>query len=429
MRSSLIALALVLIGVAAGAGVSRGASTAGPKLVSAPLAVGAPVVGQRLTALHGTWSGAGAIAYHYQWYRCDSGAAHCSSLHGSTAPSYRLVTADVTRTIGVTVTATDTSGKASAYASVVGLVAPATATFVSTVQPAVTGAVQQGRTLQVDNGAWSGSPTSFTYSWSRCNANGRICTPIVGATAATYVVTSQDVGHALVVLVTASSGGATAAALSARATGATAGGTGTTTTTTTTSASGPRNTVAPTVAGSAVQGSQLTATAGTWTGSGTVGYAYQWYRCDAAGAHCASIHGSTLASYKLVAQDVSHTIGLTVNATDSAGKRSAYASLLGPVVAAGSSLIATVQPAITGTGAAGKPITVSTGTWSPAATAYSYAWQRCNANGRICAPIAGATLATYTVVAADSGHRLLAVVQATSGSNSATTFSKSLLAP
>jgi hypothetical protein len=424
----LLVLALVLVGVAAGAGVSRGASAAGPRLVSAPVAVGAPVVGQRLTALRGTWSGSGTIAYHYQWYRCDPGAAHCSSIHGATGPSYRLVAADATRTTGLTVTATDSTGKTSAYASVVGPAAPATATFVSTVQPEVTGTVQQGRTLQVDNGAWSRSPTSFAYSWSSCNANGRICIPIAGASAATYVVTSQDVGHALVVLVTAtSSGGATAAALSATATGASAGTT--TTTTTTTPTAGPRNTAAPTVTGSAVQGSKLTATAGTWSGSGTVRYAYQWYRCDAAGAHCSSIHGATVGTYKLVPQDVSHTIGLTVSATDSAGKKSAYASLLGPVVAAGSSLIATVQPTITGTGATGKPVSVSTGTWSPAASAFSYAWQRCNANGRICTPISGATLATYTVVAADSGHQLLALVQATSGSNSAKTFSKSLLVP
>jgi len=420
----LIGLALVLIGVAAGAGVSRGASAAGPTLVGAPAAVGAPVVGQRLTALRGTWSGATTIAYHYQWYRCDSSAAHCSSIHGATGPSYKLVNADATHTIGLTVNATDSSGTASGYASVVGLVAPATATFVSTVQPSVSGAVQQGRTLQVDNGAWSSSPTSFTYSWARCNQNGRLCTPISGATAATYVATAQDVGHALVVLVTASSGTATAAALSAVATAAQ---TGTSTTTSTTS--GPRNTAAPIVTGSAVQGSQLMGTAGTWVGSGTVSYAYQWYRCDSTGAHCSSIHGATVASYKLVAPDISHTMGLTVNATGSLGKASAYASLVGPVVASGSSLIATAQPTVTGSGATGKPVSVSNGTWSPVPTAYSYAWQRCNANGRICAPIAGATLSTYTVVAADSGHRLLAIVQATPGTNSAKTFSKSLLVP
>ena len=425
MRPPFIALALVLIGVAAGAGVSRGASSAGPTLVSAPVAVGAPVVGQRLTALRGTWSGAATISYHYQWYRCDPSVAHCSSIHGATGPSYRLGTADATRTIGLTVSATDSSGTASAYASAVGLVAPATAAFVSTVQPLVGGAVAQGRTLQVDNGAWSRSPVSFSYSWSRCNQNGRVCAPITGATQASYAATAADVGHALVVLVTASAGGATAAALSAATTGATAG----TATTTTTTSSGLRNTVAPNVTGSAVQGSQLTATAGAWTGAGTITYAYQWYRCDNAGAHCASIHGATVATYKLTTQDTAHTIGLTVNATNSTGKASAYASLVGPIVAPGSPLVSTVQPFVTGTGAAGKPVSVSTGTWSPKPTAYSYVWQRCNANGRICAPITGATLSTYTVTAADSKHQLLAIVQATSGSNTAQTFSKSVLAP
>jgi uncharacterized protein YukE len=426
MRSLLIALALVLVGIAAGAGVSQGASTAGPTLVAGPVAVGAPVVGQRLTALRGTWSGSGAISYKYQWYRCDSNVAHCSSIHGATGPSYRVVTADAAKTIGLTVNATDSSGTASAYASAVGLVVPTTAAFVSTVQPSVTGAVQTGRTLQVDNGAWSKSPTSFTYSWLRCNPNGRICAPIASATAATYAVTAADQGHALVALVTASSGTATAAALSAAAKGVSEG---TGTTTTTTSTLGPKNTVSPAVTGSAVQGSQLAGAPGTWTGSGTVSYAYQWYRCDTTGAKCSSVHGATAATYKLAAADAAHTIGLTVNATDTAGKASAYASLVGPIVAPGSPLIATVQPTVSGNGAVGKPISVTTGTWSPAATAYSYAWQRCNANGRICAPIANATLATYTVVAADSGHRLLAIVQATSGNNSAKTFSKSLLAP
>jgi hypothetical protein len=426
MRASLIAFALVLVGVAAGAGVSRGASAAGPALLSVPAAVGAPVAGQRLTALHGTWRGSGTISYRYQWYRCDSSAGHCSSIHGATGPSYRLVAADTTHSIGLTVNATDSSGTASGYASAVGLVATATATFVSTVQPVVIGAVQKGRTLRVDNGAWSKSPTSFTYSWLRCNQNGRICTPIAAAAAASYVATSADLGHALVALVTASSGGATATALSAVATATTASTGGTTTTT---ASARPKKTSAPVVTGSAVAGSLLTGTSGTWSGSGTISYAYQWYRCDAAGAHCSTIHGATAATYKLAAQDATHTMGLTVNARDTAGKATAYASLVGPVAAAGASLIATAQPAVSGTGASGKPVSVTTGTWSPAATAYSYAWQRCNANGRICVPIAGATLATYSVVAADSRHQLLAIVQATSGNNSAKTFSQSLLAP
>src|SRR5207237_5900606 len=48
-------------------------------------------------------------------------------------------------------------------------------------------------------------------------------------------------------------------------------------------------------------------------------------------------------------------------------------------------------------------------------TAFGYQWQRCNPNGRLCAPIAGATASTYSATADDSGHRLLAIVHATAG--------------
>jgi hypothetical protein len=420
VRSLPIAGAIALSALVAGVSASRGADAAGPTVTNAPVAIGAPVVGQRLTALHGAWSGAGTISYHYQWYRCDGQAAHCSSIHGATAPSYRVVAADATHTIGLTVGATDSSGKANAYASVVGLVAPASAGLVSTLQPAATGEVKAGSSVQVDNGAWSKTPTAFTYSWLRCNANGRICVPIAGAVAASYTVTADDAGHALVAAVTASSGAAGVTALSSIATAAAA--------TSPPAGGGPQASTEPTVTGSAVTGGQLTGSAGTWSGSGTITYAYQWYRCDTTGAHCSSIHGATAATYKLVAADATHTIGLTVNTTDSTGVASAYANLVGPVAAAGAPLLATAQPAISGTAELGKTLTTSTGTWSPTPTAYTYAWQRCNANGRICASIAGATEAKYTVTAADSGHRLVAIVGASSGAGKATAFSRAILA-
>lgn len=394
-------------------------------MVAAPSAVGAAVVGQRLTAERGTWSGSATIEYHYQWHRCDAAAAHCSSIHGATAPSYRLVPADAAHTIGLTVNAADSSGTASAYASVVGPVASASATFVSTVQPSATGTVKQGQTVQVDSGAWSRTPTTVSYSWLRCNQNGRTCTLIANATADAYTVTADDVGHALVALVTVSSRDAILGALSTAATAETSAGGGTTTTTT---PPGPLNAIAPSVTGSAVQGSRLVGAPGTWSGSGMIDYAYQWYRCDSTGAHCSSIHGATAATYTLVALDLAHTMGLTVNATDGAGKTSAYASLVGPIVTAGAPLVAAAQPTITGSAVSGKPLTVSTGTWSSTPTAYSFAWQLCNANGRICSPLAGARSASYTVTATDRGHRLLAVVQASSGAGSASTLSTNVLA-
>jgi fibronectin-binding autotransporter adhesin len=418
VRSLPIACGLALAALVAGVSASRGANAAGPTATSIPTAIGAPVIGQRLTALHGGWNGAGTLAFHYQWYRCDNQAAHCSSIHGATAPSYRIVAADATHTIGLTVGATDTSGTASAYASIVGPVAPASAAFVSTVQPAATGKVTQGGTVQVDTGAWSIKPTAFTYSWLRCNANGRICTPIAGADAAGYTATAGDAGHALVAAVTATAGAGRVTALSTVATAATA--------TSPPTGGGPAASIEPAVTGSNVVGGRLIGSAGTWSGSGTISYAYQWYRCDATGAHCSSIHGATVATYALASADAAHTIGLTVNATDKTGVSSAYASLVGPVAAAGAALVATAQPAVTGTARAGASLTVSTGTWSQAPTAYAYAWQRCNANGRICTAITGATAAKYTVTAADSGHRLLAIVEAASGSNKTAAFSRAL---
>ena len=105
-----------------------------------------------------------------------------------------------------------------------------------------------------------------------------------------------------------------------------------------------------------------------------------------------------------------------MRATDSIGTASAYASLVGPIAAAGSPLAASAQPAVSGSPAPGSTLTASAGTWSPGAVeAYTYAWHRCNANGRICAPIPNATNAAYTVTAADTGHALVAVITAASG--------------
>ena len=42
---------------------------------------------------------------------------------------------------------------------------------------------RQGQTLQARSGGWSAAPASLAYQWQRCNANGRLCTPIAGATA------------------------------------------------------------------------------------------------------------------------------------------------------------------------------------------------------------------------------------------------------
>jgi fibronectin type 3 domain-containing protein len=371
---------------------------AGPTSASPPSVTGSLQQGAKLTATAGTWSGTGTITYAYQWYRCDVNGAHCSSIHGATKGTYTVVVKDVGQTIGLTVRATDTTGTTAAYAPLAGLIAAPGTTPVATKQPPLSGEPIVGQGLQVEAGAWSTSPTTLTYAWLRCNVNGRLCTAVTGATTDTYNVTGVDSGHVLLAAVTA--GKQTVLSLSAGvvrvAPGPVAGG-------------------RPAVAGTLQQGRQLTATAGTWSGSGTITYAYQWYRCDASGAHCSSIHGSTKGTYTQVAADVGHTIGLTVRATDATGTTPAYSSLAGLVAAKTATLAPTVQPTLAGTASVGQALTVTPGTWSGSPTTFTYAWLRCNANGRLCTAIAGATAASYTLSADDSGHTIVATLTATAG--------------
>jgi hypothetical protein len=386
------------------------AGTALPVSSTPPLVAEVIRQGSRLTGSTGSWSSSAALAYGYQWYRCDASGAHCKSIHGATQITYTQVEKDVGQTLGFAVTAGSGSSKTTAYASLVGPVAAAAATFASSGQPALTGTPTDGQTLQASTGNWTQTPASVTYQWQRCNPNGRLCTPIAGATAQTYTAGASDTGHALLVVVHASLGNAAQDALSL-ATRAIA------------PAPGPSSSAPPAVTGIAQQGKQLTGTAGTWSGSGTISYAFQWYRCDPTGAHCKSIHGATRATYTAVAADAGQTITLAVRATDANGTQSAYAGLAGLVAAAGSTVVATAQPAISGSAQQGQTLQVSNGTWSQAAATFTYQWQRCNPNGRLCTPITGATAGTYVVAPADAGHSLLAVVQATAGGVAQATLS------
>ena len=323
----------------------------------------------------------------YQWYRCAPDASHCVSIHGAKAGGYRLGIKDVGKAIALTMKAADGTPT---YVPAVGPVASKAAKLAATVQPTITG----DRTLTVDNGSWSATPSGYTYAWLRCNANGRICVAVGGATHATYTPTADDVGHALAVRITATAGSTAQSALSV-------------VTPPIVAPSGPVPSADPSMTGTAKQGQRLAALPGTWTGSGAVTFAYQWYRCDARVAHCVSIHGATAAGYTLGARDVGKTLALTVTATDAVASVSKFVSAVGPVGADTATLVSTVQPKLT---AAGAKLTTDNGAWSLGAASFTYQWLRCNLNGRACTPIAGATHQTYTRTADDTAHALVAVV-------------------
>ena len=175
----------------------------------------------------------------------------------------------------------------------------------------------------------------------------------------------------------------------------------------------PVNTGVPTISGALTVGQPVTASNGTWTGTPPPSFADQWQRCDAAGSNCVDIAGATAATYVLQAADVGGTLRVRVTATNAAGTASA--------TSAATALIATVpsntgRPSIVGAAILGSTLTASAGAWigSPTPT-FAFQWERCDAAGNGCTPLAGATSQTYAIQAADEGATLRIHV---TGSNS-----------
>ena len=185
---------------------------------------------------------------------------------------------------------------------------------VNSVEPTISGVPLVGNTLTAHRGSWTGKqPINFGYAWGRCDQNGGNCSQIVGAVDSTYKLTSSDVGSSIRVRVIAkNSDGKTTADSNATGVVSTQGGT-------------PANSVPPTVSGSAVVGSALSASTGTWVGTAPITYSYKWLRCDSAGNACTNLPASQ-ASYTVVKGDVGHTLRVKVIAQNSRGKSSAISN-------------------------------------------------------------------------------------------------------
>jgi subtilisin family serine protease len=188
----------------------------------------------------------------------------------------------------------------------------------------------------------------------------------------------------------------------------------------------PVNTGPPGIAGAAQQGQTLTAVRGSWTGEPSA-YAYQWTRCDTAGAGCAPINGATGQTYTLAAADVGHTLRVQETATNEAGTSSPASSSATAVVSPTSQTtpVSTSPPAIAGTAQQGQTLALQPGTWSNSPTAFAYQWMQCDAIGQGCLPIAGATGSTYVLVAADVGHTIVVQETASNAAGSSSPASSS----
>jgi hypothetical protein len=277
-----------------------------PVNTAAPIISGTARDAETLSADRGSWSGTEPTSYAFQWRRCDAGGAGCVDIAGATGQTYTLTTADIGSTVRLRVTATNDLGEASASSDPTEVVAGIPPS--NTAPPEVSGIPEDGHSLTADPGSWSGSePISHAYQWRRCDAAGANCADIAGATAASYVLASADIGSTISVRVTASNTAGSASA-NAAATG-------------TIAPAAPANEVSPSISGTAQAGQTLTADRGAWSGTQPISYSYQWRRCGL--VLCDDVFGATGQTYELTVADVGFTILVQVAASNAAGQASA----------------------------------------------------------------------------------------------------------
>jgi tripartite motif-containing protein 71 len=172
-----------------------------PVLGGAPAIVGTALQGYTLTATEGTWSAEGSVTYGDQWERCNTSGGECAAIEGATSGTYTIAGADVESVVRVVVSATNAEGTSTGVSHLTAAIGPESLQEFSS--PSISGAVQVGGSLDAHAAIWSGSgPISYAYQWERCNTSGAECSAIEGATEATYVVVSGDLGSTLRVAVT-----------------------------------------------------------------------------------------------------------------------------------------------------------------------------------------------------------------------------------
>jgi hypothetical protein len=364
--------------------------------------------GLTLGSTPGTWSGTPTVELARQWRRCDSAGDSCVDIPGATGASHALTAADVGRTVRLQVIAANAAGSlvvSSARTAVVAAQPPA-----STAAPSIDGTARDGQTLTANPGTWSGTaPVAHAHRWLRCNASGQSCAAIPGATASTYELVPDDVGRTVRVEVTGSNGGGSATAISEATALVVAGP--------------PINVTPPSVTGSARDGELLSASDGSWSGTPTITVTRSWRRCEAGGTDCANIPGATGVTYALGPADVGRTIRVRVTAANSGGQRSVDSEAGAPVAAIPPASAA--RPVLSGAAREGEELALGDGEWTGSAPlALAHRWERCDASGASCAPIAGATSARYTLTAADANARVRGVVIATNPGGSAAAASE-----
>jgi hypothetical protein len=367
-----------------------------PASLSVPQVSGAAVEGTRLVADPGTWRNADSI--QIRWSRCAADGTGCRTIRGASGTSYTLAASDVGSALRAVVVAKNAGGTTTAASALDGPVASATPILITA--PTVAGTAMQGETLTASPGTWTWATGPATYTWSRCDPAAGTCTPVAGASDATFVLGEDDIGSTI--RVTASVPGAR---------GPSSGSADSTVVV----PAPPVSLSAPAISGSAIVGRTLIADPGNWS-LPTPTLTYAWLRCAKDGSSCAPIDAATDAAYVATEDDAGSTIEVAVTGTNISGTATATSAATAPILGPAENLD---RPTISGDTVAGATLTADPGTWDDPNATLSLAWQRCNTDGT-CTAIDGATDSTYTLTDDDIGSTVGLTVTATNAAGTTT---------
>ncbi len=349
----------------------------------------------------------------YQWYDCSAQVSSTSSTlpsgctaiatsvsDPSTASSYTFAVGDLYQYVLVQVTETNAAGSATLYST-------STSSAISGSSPSINGLSWPQLGTQIATqvaistlGTWTGSPlpSTYTYTWYRCTATGLspgttlngTCYAIAGssatvatnAPAASYTFTSADIGHTVVLGVTANNGiyspyeaysGSSA----------------------TFNGSAPTVAVDPAISGTATVGDVLTASTGTWSGAPLpTTFSYEWYLCTlthtpGAGQSTSGLPGGysdcgatgfTGSTYTVPSGAVGKYVLVQLTTNNGVGSFSYETATVGAVAAASLANAGAVSISEGSNGTYTATVTPFTG-GTPAPTTYSYTWYDCRLAG------------------------------------------------
>ncbi|HWH95174.1 MAG TPA: hypothetical protein VNT03_15040 [Baekduia sp.] len=380
-------------------------------LVTAPAIVGTVQVAQIVRAGPAAWS-VPTRTEHYQWQRCEADGTLCVDIPGATQQSYKVTVADKDHALVVHEAATSW-GQASTADSAAAVVADQPVPVIGTA-PVLTGVAKRAANLQLSRGTWANDPTGFAYSWLRCDSDGTNCVTIAGATRANYILTAADVAHAVRGAVTATNTEGSTTAASAP--------------TTAVQAVLPQLVTVGAITGRMQVPQTIQMKRSTWSTTADTTYAYQWQRCDAAGANCADIAGARSQAYRLQVADARARLRVLNIATDADGSTTAATPVTAVIAPAPPGV--QVTPRLTGVGRTdvGKTLTVAPGTWNPATeiTAKVLQFWRCAPR---CTALATGGAGSYVLTDDDAGAMIRGSETATGPGGTTVAWAPAWLGP